>query len=191
MIRLFGLASGILSALLLLYLATGTPAARAPIEPTPASSSAARDNAPLRVDSTPLPVDSRQADIAESAIADAPAMPSSGPGRDEPAAPAPLEERAPAGEPPSVAFAAALPGEPPSAAKNDARWCTFWSPFRTAVAANGFIAELQRTTGLDYRVARQAPGDFEVAFACDDDADAARKLALIAAASGIDATAAR
>ena len=83
--------------------------------------------------------------------------------------------------------------EPPARAPapGETRWHVFWSPFHTEIAANGFVAELQRTTGLDYRVVRIKPGVFEVAFAYSDDADAADKLAQIADASGLDVTAAR
>ena len=79
----------------------------------------------------------------------------------------------------------------PAPAPSETRWYVFWSPFHTEIAANGFVAELQRTTGLDYRVVRIKPGVFEVAFAYSDDADAADKLAQIADASGLDVTAAR
>jgi hypothetical protein len=65
-------------------------------------------------------------------------------------------------------------------------WYAFWSPFRSELAANGFVAQLQRTTGLDYRVVRQKPGVYEVAFAYSDDADIETKLAQISAATGLD-----
>ena len=83
--------------------------------------------------------------------------------------------------------------EPPAQAPapSETHWYVFWSPFHTEIAANGFVAELQRTTGLDYRVVRIKPGVFEVAFSYSDDADAADKLAQIADASGLDVTAAR
>jgi len=86
-----------------------------------------------------------------------------------------------------------LATEPPARAPapSETRWYVFWSPFHTEIAANGFVAELQRTTGLDYRVVRIKPGVFEVAFSYSDDADAADKLAQIADASGLDVTAAR
>jgi hypothetical protein len=44
-------------------------------------------------------------------------------------------------------------------------WFAFWSPFRSELAATGFVSELQRTTGLDYRVVKLKPGVYEVAFA--------------------------
>ncbi len=66
------------------------------------------------------------------------------------------------------------------------RWHAFWSPFRSEFAANGFVTQLQRSTGLDYRVVKQNPGVYEVAFAYTDDADARQKLAQISAATGLD-----
>ena len=65
-------------------------------------------------------------------------------------------------------------------------WFAFWSPFRSRIAADGFVAELQRTTGLDYRVVKIEPGIYEVAFAYTDDDDIQSKLARIADATGMD-----
>lgn len=65
-------------------------------------------------------------------------------------------------------------------------WYAFWSPFRSEIAADGFVSELQRTTGLDYRVVKLQPGIYEVAFAYTDDADIREKLTRISAATGLD-----
>ena len=65
-------------------------------------------------------------------------------------------------------------------------WFAFSSPFRSEIAADGFISELQRTTGLDYRVVKRKPGVYEVAFAYSDPLDRATKLDRIAAATGLD-----
>jgi len=65
-------------------------------------------------------------------------------------------------------------------------WYAFWSPFRSRIAAEGFVAELQRTTGLDYRVVKLKPGVYEVAFAYTSDSDIADKLTQISAATGLD-----
>ncbi len=65
-------------------------------------------------------------------------------------------------------------------------WYAFWSPFRSELAANGFIAQLQRTTGLDYQVVKQAPGVYVVAFAYSDDGDIQGKLTTISNATGLD-----
>jgi hypothetical protein len=65
-------------------------------------------------------------------------------------------------------------------------WYAFWSPFRSELAANGFVSQLQRNTGMDYRVVQLKPGVYEVAFAYEADADIATHLAAISAATGLD-----
>ncbi|MBT8093674.1 MAG: hypothetical protein KJP08_02600 [Gammaproteobacteria bacterium] len=65
-------------------------------------------------------------------------------------------------------------------------WYAFWSPFRSEIAANGFVSRLQETTGLDYRVVKVKTGVYEVAFAYTDDADIEDKLARISNATGLD-----
>lgn len=65
-------------------------------------------------------------------------------------------------------------------------WFAFWSPFRSELAANGFITQLQRETGMDYRVVKVKPGVFEVAFAYEGEADIETKLATISRATGLE-----
>jgi hypothetical protein len=65
-------------------------------------------------------------------------------------------------------------------------WYAFWSPFRSELAANGFVSQLQRTTGMDYRVVRLKPGVYEVAFAYEVENDIETKLAAISAATGLE-----
>ena len=65
-------------------------------------------------------------------------------------------------------------------------WYAFWSPFRSEIAANGFVSRLQQTTGMDYRVVKLKPGVYEVAFAYTDENDIEQKLARISAATGLD-----
>ena len=65
-------------------------------------------------------------------------------------------------------------------------WYAFWSPFRSEIAADGFVTELQRTTGLDYRVVKLKPGVYEVAFAYSDEHDIQDKLTRISTATGLD-----
>ena len=86
----------------------------------------------------------------------------------------------------TVAEMAAEPVISTPAASPSQNWFAFWSPFRSEIAADGFIAELQRTTGLDYRVVKLKPGVYEVAFAYSDPLDRATKLDRIAAATGLD-----
>jgi len=77
----------------------------------------------------------------------------------------------------------ASPGPP---APPEEHWYAFWSPFRSELAANGFVSQLQRSTGMDYRVVRLKPGAYEVAFAYEVEADIASHLAAISAATGLD-----
>lgn len=74
-------------------------------------------------------------------------------------------------------------GKPVLASEN---WYAFWAPFRSELAATGFIAQLQRTTGLDYRVLKQEPGVYAVAFAYSSDADIQSKLTAISTATGLE-----
>jgi hypothetical protein len=90
---------------------------------------------------------------------------------------APVAGRIP--DPPSQQAMAAEPATPP-------QWYAFWSPFRSEVAANGFVDQLQRVTGLDYRVVKVKPGVYEVAFAYEDDGEITANLSQIAAATGLE-----
>lgn len=66
------------------------------------------------------------------------------------------------------------------------QWYAFWSPFRSEVAANGFVEQLQRVTGLDYRVVKVKSGVYEVAFAYEDDGEITANLSQISAATGLE-----
>ena len=65
-------------------------------------------------------------------------------------------------------------------------WYSFWNPFRSEIAANGFVAQLEKVTGLDYRVVKVETGVYEVAFAYNDDAERKAKLSQIALATGLE-----
>lgn len=65
------------------------------------------------------------------------------------------------------------------------QWYAFWSPFRTEIAATGFVAQLQRVTGLDYRVVKVKTGVYEVAFAYGDDNEIMSNISQISAATGL------
>jgi hypothetical protein len=77
-----------------------------------------------------------------------------------------------------------LPTVPDAAVEE--HWYAFWSPFRSEIAANGFVAKLQESTGIDYRVVKVKTGVYEVAFAYTDDADIEAKLARISGATGLE-----
>lgn len=65
------------------------------------------------------------------------------------------------------------------------QWYAFWSPFRSEIAASGFVDQLQRVTGLDYRVVKVKTGVYEVAFAYADDDEINASLSQITAATGL------
>ena len=69
---------------------------------------------------------------------------------------------------------------------NTQQWYAFWSPFRSEIAAAGFVTQLQRVTGLDYRVVKVKPGNYEVAFSYAEDGDIPNNLSQISAATGLD-----
>ena len=45
---------------------------------------------------------------------------------------------------------------------DETRWHAFWNPFRSQIAANGFVTQLESVTGLDYQVVRVKPGVYQV-----------------------------
>ncbi|MDH4047011.1 MAG: hypothetical protein OEW68_07910 [Gammaproteobacteria bacterium] len=75
-----------------------------------------------------------------------------------------------------------LPVEP----LQERHWHSFWNPFRSEIAARGFVSQLERVTGLDYRVVKVKTGVYEVAFAYDSDLERQAKLSKIQAATGLD-----
>lgn len=70
--------------------------------------------------------------------------------------------------------------------QQDLQWYSFWNPFHSEIAARGFVSQLEKVTGLDYRVVKVKTGVYEVAFAYNDDVERRTKLAQIAAATGLD-----
>ena len=92
----------------------------------------------------------------------------------EPLLEPPLERR------PAVVPEARSPDAP------DPAWHTFWNPFRSEVAATGFVRRLENVTGLDYRIAKVKAGVYEVAFAYQSDDELTANLAQISAATGLD-----
>jgi hypothetical protein len=87
---------------------------------------------------------------------------------------------------------ASFPPEPGTATAindspgNDLRWHSFWNPFRSAIAANGFVSQLEKVTGLDYRIVKIKTGVYEVTFAYENDTERRTKLTQIASATGLD-----
>lgn len=72
------------------------------------------------------------------------------------------------------------------AAENDLRWHSFWNPFRSEIAATGFVGQLEKVTGLDYRIVKIKTGVYEVTFAYENESERRTKLSQIASATGLD-----
>ena len=72
------------------------------------------------------------------------------------------------------------------AVEKDLKWHAFWNPFRSRIAAEGFVGQLEKVTGIDYRVIKIDIGVYEVAFAYEDDVERRDKMSLIASATGLD-----
>lgn len=66
------------------------------------------------------------------------------------------------------------------------KWHSFWNPFRSEIAANGFVSQLEEVTGFDFRVVKIKTGVYEVAFAYEDDIERHNKLSQIASATGLE-----
>jgi len=72
------------------------------------------------------------------------------------------------------------------AIQDELQWYSFWNPFRSEIAARGFVTQLEKVTGLDYRVVKVRTGIYEVAFAFGSDVERRTKLSQISAATGLD-----
>jgi hypothetical protein len=66
------------------------------------------------------------------------------------------------------------------------QWYSFWNPFRSEIAARGFVSQLEKVTGLDYRIVKLKTGVYEVAFAYAGDIEKQAKLSQIQAATGLE-----
>jgi hypothetical protein len=167
MIRLMGILTGSAIAVAFLIVTLGIPELEAP-QPLPAA-------APQPV----APADSARA--TEPALVPEPApQPQPATQAETAAAVAQMLPAAPEAQPEPEASIEQLP------TSIEQQWYAFWSPFRSKVAADGFVSQLQRTTGLDYRVVKLEPGVYEVAFAYSDDSDIQEKLLQISSATGLD-----
>ena len=70
--------------------------------------------------------------------------------------------------------------------QEELQWYSFWNPFRSEIAARGFVTQLEKVTGLDYRVVKVKTGVYEVAFAYDNDVERRTKISQISAATGLE-----
>jgi len=65
-------------------------------------------------------------------------------------------------------------------------WHEFWNPFRSEIAARGFVSQLEKVTGLDYRIVKVKAGVYQVGFAYLDENERRTKISHISAATGLD-----
>ena len=169
MIRLIGILIGSAIAVGLLIVTLGVPEFAAP-EPEPAIQSLpATEPAPQPAAADVAPTEPTPQPVATEAIEPEPM---------DSVSPTPLTDE----QLVEQIFA------PQSETVLEEHWYAFWSPFRSEIAANGFVSRLQQTTGMDYRVVKLKPGVYEVAFAYSDEDDIEQKLARISAATGLDMT---
>jgi hypothetical protein len=68
----------------------------------------------------------------------------------------------------------------------DPQWHPIWNPFRSKIAADGFVKQLEKVTGLDYRVVKVDTGVYQVAFSYADDSQRQIFLSQISAATGLE-----
>lgn len=184
MIRLIGILIGSAFAVGFLILTLGLPTFEAPaddrvyqapphdrVSPAPSDEAVPETDPEVIANASPpesvLADPKQEAEVAVSAVADK-----------EPGAP-----RESSSDRPNSPLNAVDLSEPA-----EQRWYAFWSPFRSELAADGFVSQLQRTTGLDYRVVKLKPGVYEVAFAYADDEEIQTKLTQISTATGLDLT---
>ncbi len=182
MIRMLGVLCGAAIAIALLTWLVGVPqfTSERTVVDSPHAVVALRDSVPA-ADTGP------ESPAAESAIATE-------------SGPEPLVEAPPSPEAPLAEAETSLAEERPvppadtleltpvveAAVLPDLQWFAFWTPFRSEIAANGFVGRLQSVTGLDYRVVKVKPGVYEVAFAYVEDAEIDSNLSTISAATGLD-----
>ena len=81
--------------------------------------------------------------------------------------------------------------EPPTPSLTDIanyeqHWHEFWNPFRSEIAARGFVTQLEKVTGLDYRITKLEAGVYQVGFAYMDDNERLAKISQISAATGLE-----
>ena len=92
------------------------------------------------------------------------------------------------GDNPSAAIPADRTGDELTEAELAAelQWQDFWTPFRSEIAARGFVSQLERVTGLDYRIVKVKAGEYQVAFAFHGDGERRLHIQQIADATGLD-----
>lgn len=194
MFRLLGFLAGSTIAIVVIVFLVGTPEFHLAGEPT--------DDA--RYDEAIRKLKEKQQDLpAAPAMAAVEPPPATPPAEAEPppaeAESTPAEAGATVAAPatdPTNGFEAVRPSDagsgisptpaPTAGPGSELAWQAFWNPFRTEIAARGFVRQLEKVTGLDYRIVKVETGSYQVAFAYGTDAERRTRLSQIAAATGLD-----
>jgi hypothetical protein len=79
-----------------------------------------------------------------------------------------------------------VPADPQDIFNAEQHWYEFWNPFRSEIAARGFVSQLEKVTGLDYRISKVEAGVYQVGFAYTSEDERRSKISLISAATGLD-----
>lgn len=79
-----------------------------------------------------------------------------------------------------------IPADPQDIFNAEQHWHEFWNPFRSEIAARGFVSQLEKVTGLDYRINKVEAGIYQVGFAYTSEDERRSKISLISAATGLD-----
>jgi hypothetical protein len=79
-----------------------------------------------------------------------------------------------------------VPADPQDIFNAEQHWHEFWNPFRSEIAARGFVSQLEKVTGLDYRISKVEAGVYQVGFAYTSEDERRSKISLISAATGLD-----
>jgi hypothetical protein len=79
-----------------------------------------------------------------------------------------------------------VPADPQDIFNAEQHWHEFWNPFRSEIAARGFVSQLEKVTGLDYRINKVEAGIYQVGFAYTSEDERRSKISLISAATGLD-----
>ena len=79
-----------------------------------------------------------------------------------------------------------IPADPQDIFNAEQHGHEFWNPFRSEIAARGFVSQLEKVTGLDYRISKVEAGVYQVGFAYTSEDERRSKISLISAATGLD-----
>ncbi|MEL6448883.1 MAG: hypothetical protein AAFQ62_13115 [Pseudomonadota bacterium] len=195
MIRFMGFATGAAVAvgfMLFLFGAPQTPEVEPAVEPlvelepapapSPTTPPESIAESPPAEQPTAVPEDA-PVEVPPVPVVDATPEPNTEPATEAATAAASVEDSQDLAELPEAETRIAVADDAPT---RDLQWHAFWSPFRSRIAANGFVSRLESVTGFDYRVVQVDTGVYEVAVGYASDDERRIKLAAIAEATGLE-----